>query len=159
MPHVWYGGGFKKLPKSSFQKNFFQNGTQFNKLLYHWTQTTAINKLITVLMLFLQSGHLAGYSCNGVHRLVQWCRSFGNVRWTGTESQSRFLAFLCKLRHFTLHTLTGRSSKSLTVYKHLKKYQHMHVQHRKSTFALECESPRMRMWKPDLITQKDKHAM
>ena len=27
------GGGFKKLPKSAFQKNFFQNGTSFNKLL------------------------------------------------------------------------------------------------------------------------------
>ena len=58
-----------------------------------------------------------GDSCNGVDRLVQWCRSLRNVRWTATESQSRLLAFLCKFRHFTLHTLTGRSSKSLIVYK------------------------------------------
>ena len=93
--------------------------------------------------------------CNGVDRLVQWCRSLKNIWWMGIESQSRFLAFLYKFRHFTLHTLTGRSSK--TVYKFLKKYQH--VQHGKSTFVLECEYSRMHTWKPDLIMQKDRHTI
>ena len=58
-----------------------------------------------------------------------------------------------------LHTLTGRSSKSLIVYKFLKKYQHVHVQRGKSIFIPECEYPRMRAWKPDLIMQKDRHAL
>ena len=41
-------------------------------------------------------------SCNVVDHLVQWCGFLRNVRWTGNESQSRFLAFLCKFRPFTL---------------------------------------------------------
>ena len=35
---LWaFGSGELKMPKSPFQRNFFQNGTHFNKLLYHWT--------------------------------------------------------------------------------------------------------------------------
>ena len=84
-------------------------------------QTTAINTYTYTFSSnwpswFCKVKHM-GDSCNGVDRLVQCCRSLRNVRWTGTESQSRWLAFLWKVRHFTLHTLTGRSSKSLIVYK------------------------------------------
>ena len=114
----------KKMPKSSFQGNFFRNGTHFNKLLYHWTANYCDKHVNHCLYTFSSNWpscfckvkHM-GDSCNGVDRLVQWCWSLRNVRWTGTESQSRLLAFLCKFRHFTLHTLTGRSSKSLIVYK------------------------------------------
>ena len=35
----------------------------------------------------------------------------------------------------------------------------MHVQHGKKTFVLECEYPRVGTRKPDLIMQKDRHAM
>ena len=128
MPHVWHGGGFKKLLKSSFQRNFFQNGTHFNKLLYHWTVNYCDKQINNCPYTFSSiwpscfwKVKHTGDSCNGVDCLVQWCRSLSNVRWTGTESQSRFLAFPCKFRLFTLHTLTGRSSKSLTMYNFLKK--------------------------------------
>ena len=115
---------FKKMPKSSFQRNFFKNGTHFNKLLYHWTANYCdkhINHCSYTFTsiwpsCFCKVKHM-GESCNGVDRLVQWCRSLRNVRWTGTESQSRLLPFLCKFRR----TLTGRFSKSLTVYTFLKK--------------------------------------
>ena len=124
MPHVWHGGGFKKLPKSSFQRNFTQNGTHFNKLLYHWTanyRDKHVNHCPYTFSsiwpsCFIKVKHMDD-SCNGVDRLAQWCRSVRNVQWMGTESQLKFLAFLCKFGHFTLHTLTGRSSKSLIVYK------------------------------------------
>ena len=120
MPHVWHVGGFKKLLKSSFQRNFFQRCTHFNKLLYHWTANYCDKQVnhspYTFSPIwpscFCKVKHTDD-SCNGVDRLVQWCQSLRNVRWRVTKSQSRFLAFLCKSRHFTLHTLTGRSSKSL----------------------------------------------
>ena len=166
MPHVWHGGGFKKLPKSSFQRNFFQNGTHFNKLLYHWTANYCdkqVNRCPYTFSsiwpsCFCNVKH-TGDSCNGVDPMVQWCRSLRNVHWTGTESQSSFLAFLCKFRHFSLHRLTGRSSKRLTLYKFLKKYKHRHVHQGKSTFVLEYEYPCKHPWKPDLIMQKDRHTM
>ena len=119
----------KWMPKSSFQRNFFQNGTHFNKLLYQWTANYCDKHVLNHCpytfsskwpSCFCKVKHM-GDSCNGVDRLVQWCRSLRNVRWTGTESQSRLPAFLCKFRHFTLHALTGWSSKSLTVYTFLKK--------------------------------------
>ena len=167
MPHVWHGGGFKQMTKSSFQRNFFQNGTHFNKLLYHWTANNCdkhVNHRPYTFssiwpFCFCKVKHM-GDSCNGVDRLVQWCRSFRNVRWTGTESQSRLLAFLCKFRHFILHTLTDRSPKSLIVYTFLKKKISMcvHMQHGNSTFILECEYPRMHTRKPNLIMQKDRHG-
>ena len=136
------------MPKSSCQRNFMQNGTHFDKLLHHWTASYCdkhVNHCPDTFSsiwpsCFCKVKHM-GDSCNGVDHLAQWCRSLRNFRWTGTESQWKFLAFLCKFRHFTLHTLTGRSSKSLIVYKFLKKYQHVHVQHGKSTFLLECEYP------------------
>ena len=134
-------------------------------------QTTAINMLITVPIhfssiwpsCFCKVKHM-GDSCNGVDRLVQWCRSLRNVRWTGSESQSRLLAFLCKFRHFTLHALTCRSYKCLIVHKFLKKNIYIYISAcaraaRKNTFILECEYPRMRTWKPDLLMQKDRHGM
>ena len=107
----------KEITKSSFQRNFFQNGTHLNKLLYHWTANYCDKQVnhcpYTFSSIwpscFCKVKH-TGDSCNGVDRLVQWCRSLRNDWWIGTESQSRFLAFLCKFRHFTLHTLTGRSS-------------------------------------------------
>ena len=75
-PHVWHGGGFKKMPKSSFQRNFFQNGIHFNKLLYHWTANycdkQANNCLYTFSAIwpscFCKAKH-TGDSCNGVDRL------------------------------------------------------------------------------------------
>ena len=99
------------------------------KLLYNWTANYCDKQVIycpyTFCSIwpscFCKVKH-TGDSCNGVDRFVQWCRSLRNVRWTAIESQSRFLAFLCKFRHFTLHTLTGRSSKSLIVHKFLNKY-------------------------------------
>ena len=162
MPHVWHGGGFKK----KIRRNFFQHGAHFNKMLYHWTANYCDKQVnhcpYTFSSIwppcFCKVKH-TGDNSNGVDRLVQWCRSLRNVRWTGTESQSRFLAFLFKFRHFTLHTFTGRSSKSLTVYTFLKKYQHVHVQHRKITFILECEYPRTRTLKQDLIMQKDRYVV
>ena len=50
--------GFKKLPKSSFQRNFKVVHISSNCFTTE-PQTTATNKLITVPILFLQSGHLA----------------------------------------------------------------------------------------------------
>ena len=134
--------------------------------LYHWTANYCDKQVIHYSYTFssiwpsclCKVKHL-GDSCNGVDHLVQWCRSLRNGRWTGTESQSRFLAFLCKYRHFTVHTLTGQSSKSLIVYQFFKQYQHVHVQHGKSTLVLKCEPPHMRTWKLDLMMQKDWHAM
>ena len=111
------------MPKSSFQRNFFQNGTHFNKLLYHWTANYCdkhVNHCPYTFSsiwpsCFCKVKHM-GDSCNGVDRLVQWCRSLRNVRWTGTESQSRLLAFLYKFKHFALHTLTGREFKCVQVF-------------------------------------------
>ena len=66
MPPVWHGGGFKKLPKLSFQRNSFQNGTQTNYCIIE-QQTTVLNKLITVPILFLQSGHWPSCFCKVKH--------------------------------------------------------------------------------------------
>ena len=118
----------KKCRNRHFRGFLFENGRHFNKLLYHWTANYCDKQVnhgpYTFSSIwpscFCKVKH-TGDSCNGVYRLVQWCRSLRNVRWTGTESQSRFLAFLCKFRHFTLHTLTGRSCKSLIVCKFLQK--------------------------------------
>ena len=42
MPNVRHGGGFKTLPKSSFQRNF---GTHFNKLRFKYTTKFSLPKI------------------------------------------------------------------------------------------------------------------
>ena len=155
MPHVWHGGGFKRVPKSSFQRNSFQNDTHFNKLLYHWIanyyEKQGIHCPHTFSSIWLScfcKVKRTGDSCNGIDCLVQWCRYLRNVPWMGNKSRPRFLAFLCKFRHFSVHKLTGQCSKSLIVYQVLKTYQQVHMQHGKSTFVLECEYLRILTWKP-----------
>ena len=151
MPHVWHGDGFKKMSQSPFRGNFFQNGTHFNNLLLQYYCTAnycdkqvnhCLHDTFSLIWTscFCKVKH-TGDSCNGIDRLVQWCRSLGNVRWTGTESQSRFLAFLNKFRYFTLHTGTGRSSESLIVYKFLKKYRHVQAQQAKKYVCTRMRVP------------------
>ena len=119
MPHVWHRGGIKKLLKSAFQRTFIQNGTHFNNLPYHWTANYCDKHLnqgpdtfSSIRPSWFYKVKYMGDNCDGVDRLVQWCRSMA-----GNRKSFGVLAFLCDFRHFTLHILTGRYSKILIVCK------------------------------------------
>ena len=80
---------FKKMPKSSFQMNFCQNDTHFNKLLYQWTANYCdkqVNQCPYTFSsiwpsCFYKVKH-TGDRCNGVDRLLQWCYILNTIWWT-----------------------------------------------------------------------------
>ena len=101
------GGGFKKLPKRHFTGIPFKNGTDFNKLLYHWTAnywwTTDKHVIYCPYTFssiwpscFCKLNH-TGDSCNDVDRLEQWCRSlrtYGKRVPKFNRNSWRFFAYL-----------------------------------------------------------------
>ena len=136
------GWFLKKCLNRHFRGISFKMARISTNCCYHWTGNYCDKQLnhcpgyffFHLASLLLQSQvKYTGDSCNGGSTAWHKCWSLRNVRWMGTE-KARFLAFLCKLRHFTLHTLTGRSSKILIVYTVLEKYQLVLVQHGKSTY-------------------------
>ena len=100
-----------------------------------------------------------GNTYNDVGNVVKrrWCHK--NDRWTGTKTQTKFLALRSKLRQSSSYTLTGRSFKILNVCMVSEKQEPVHAKHEKCNFVPRGEYSCTRNTNLNLIMQKENRVI